>query len=87
METASPTHGPRAVPQALTQGMETCEQKRSGASVTIPSELLLQVWGVPAEMKPVVMTCTLELGQQPSREHVVAHRLSQVSVSGQVQGK
>lgn len=34
----------------------------------------------------MVMICKLELGQHPSREHVVAQRLSQVSVSGQVHG-
>lgn len=60
--------------------------KCSGGSVTIHSELLVQVWGVPAEMKPVVMICNLELGQQPSRECVVAHRLSQVLSQGRSTG-
>lgn len=35
------------------------------------------VWGVPAEMKPVVMAFKLELGQHPSRElwlHTGFHR-------------
>lgn len=83
-EPASPTHTPE-----LSQGhwhsvgLQTWEQKPSGASVSIPRQLLLQVWGVPAQRKAVVMTCRLELGQQPSRElwlHAAFHRcLSQGS--------
>lgn len=93
METASPTHTTWAVPQTPTHcgtasdgDLGDREQKCSAGSVTVHSELLVQVWGVPAEMKPVVNTCKLELGQQPSRERAAAHRLSQVSVSGQVHG-